>query len=454
MDALEICNKLRSEVSGVATSGIPLDVFPQKMQQMILDLARTENYSIEFTVTSLISAMAAAIGNSCYIRIKGNWITPPILYVMLVGKPGVGKTPPLNFAYKPLHDIDTEEHHKFKALKDEYASIVERNKGKKRTEWEALPPVPVLHKNIMNDFTPEILMHNHDANLRGVAVVVDEIMGLFNTINRYNNSSFIQQMLSAHNGLPIDVSRCNLDCPLRIDHPCIQIAGTIQTGIVHELYDMGFKKNGFLDRFLFSFPKDLKITPWIKDVDQDAAMVDRPFRVWKEIIDKSMALPFTEGTFNILNLSDEATDIFYDWRNEECERQNAITNESMIDTRFAKVPLNTARLALIFQLFRWACDESHKDYVDAESVNAAIRMSDYFEKSYKRMDNLVSTDAIDPVKKQWFASLDNKFVTAEAVNAGAELGICKRMVMYMLADLREKNVINKLQQGEYEKIQQ
>ena len=453
MDALEICNKLRSEASGVATSGIPLDVFPQKMQQMILDLARTENYSIEFTITSLISAMAAAIGNSCYIRIKGNWITPSILYVMLVGKPGVGKTPPLNFAYKPLHDIDTEEHHKFKALKDEYSAIVERNKGKKRTEWESLPPLPVLRKNIMNDFTPEILMRNHDANLRGVAVVVDEIMGLFNTINRYNNSAFVQQMLSAHNGLPIDVARCNLDCPLRIDHPCIQIAGTIQTGIVHELYDMGFKKNGFLDRFLFSFPENLKITPWIKNIEQDAALTDRPFRVWKEVIDKAMTLPFTEGVFNILNLSDEATDIFYDWRNEECERQNAIADERQIDTRFAKVPLNTARLALIFQLFRWACDESHKDFVDADSINAAIRMSGYFEKSYKRMDALVTTEAVDPVKKQWFDSLGNRFITAEAVKAGAELGICKRMVMYMLADLREKNVINKLQQGEYEKVQ-
>ena len=453
MDALEICNKLRSEVSGVASSGIPLDVFPQKMQQMILDLARTENYSIEFTATSLISAMAAAVGNSCYIRIKGNWITPPIIYLMLVGKPGVGKTPPLNFAYKPLHDIDTEEHHKFKALNDEYASVVERNKGKKRTEWESLPPVPVLHKNIMNDFTPEILMRNHDANLRGVAVVVDEIMGLFNTINRYNNSSFIQQMLSAHNGLPIDVSRCNLNCPLRIDHPCIQIAGTIQTGIVHELYDMGFKKNGFLDRFLFAFPKDLKITPWIKETKQDAAMIDRPHCVWKEIIDKAVSLPFAEGIFNVLDLSDEAIGIFYDWHNENIERQNAISDERLIDTRFAKVPLNTARLALIFQLFRWACGESHKDFVDAESVNAAIRMSDYFEISYKRMDTLVSTEATDPVKKQWFDSLDNKFITAEAVKSGAELGICKRMVMYMLADLKEKNIINKLQQGEYEKVQ-
>ena len=67
------------------------------------------------------------------------------------------------------------------------------------------------------------------------------------------------------------------------------------------------------------------------------------------------------------------------------------------------------------------------------------------------MDNLVSTEAIDPVKKQWFDSLGYKFITAEAVKSGAELGICKRMAMYMLADLKEKNIINKLQQGEYEK---
>ena len=163
-----------------------------------------------------------------------------------------------------MHDIDTEEHHKFKALKNEYAAIIEKHRAKNGRNGNIYLLYPVLHKNIMGDFTPEILMRNHDASLRGVAVVVDEIMGLFNTINRYNNSSFVQQMLSAHNGLPVDVSRCNLDCPLRIDYPCIQIVGTIQTGIVHELYDIGFKKNGILDRFLITYPKGLKIAPWVK----------------------------------------------------------------------------------------------------------------------------------------------------------------------------------------------
>ena len=166
-----------------------------------------------------------------------------------------------------------------------------------------------------------------------------------------------------------------------------------------------------------------------------------------------MALPFTEGIFNVLDFSDEAIDIFYDWQNEDIERQNAITDEKMIDSRAAKVPLNTARLALIFQLFRWACNESHKDFVDAESVNAAIRMSDYFEKSYKRMDDLVLTEATDPVKKQVLDSLGNKFVTAEAVKAGADFGFARRTVMYMLKDFCQRNFIIKDKQGNYEKVQ-
>lgn len=452
MDALEFSNKLRSELSGVAYSKIPLDAFPQKMQQMILDLARTENYSIEFTVTSLISAMAAAIGNSCYIRIKGNWITSPILYVMLVGKPGVGKTPPLNFAYKPLHDLDTEEYLKYKARKDEYASIVESNKGKKRTDWQPLPPVPVLHKTIMNDFTPEALMRNHDANRRGVAVVVDEIMGLFNTVNRYNNNPFIQQLLSAHSGQPIDVSRCNLDCPFRINNPCIQIAGTIQTGVVHELYDMGFKKNGLLDRFLFSFPQDMKIPPWQKEDGLDASVIDRPFRIWKGIIEKALSIEFVEEQPNILDFSNDAMRLFFDWRNEACEQINAITDERLIDTRFAKVPLNTARLALIFQIFRWACGESHKNFIDTESVNAAIRMSDYFENSYNRLGKTITDDAIEPVRRQWLDLMGSPFTTSDAVKAGEELGMSKRSVMYMLADFHANGILNRTRKGEYEKL--
>lgn len=77
----------------------------------------------------------------------------------------------------------------------------------------------------------------------------------------------------------------------------------------------------------------------------------------------------------------------------------------------------------------------------------------YFEKSYKRMDALVSTEATDPVKKQVLDSLGNKFITAEAVKAGADFGFARRTVMYMLKDFCQRNFIIKDKQGNYEKVQ-
>lgn len=67
--------------------------------------------------------MAAAIGNSYQINIRNEWKDSPSLYMMLIGRPGLGKTPPLNFLYKPISDLDdrldekySEELEKFELL--------------------------------------------------------------------------------------------------------------------------------------------------------------------------------------------------------------------------------------------------------------------------------------------------------------------------------------------------
>ena len=69
------------------------------------------------------------------------------------------------------------------------------------------------------------------------------------------------------------------------------------------------------------------------------------------------------------------------------------------------------------------------------------------------MDDLVLTEATDPVKKQGLDSLGNKFVTAEAVKAGADFGVARRTVMYMLKDFCQKNFIIKDKEGNYEKVE-
>lgn len=112
-DTIHLTNMLRSEVEGIPETGLPLDAFPDRIQEIILNLARYENFNVEYTASIILSAVATAIGNSCHIRIKGEWKTCPSLYMMLVGRQGLGKTQPLGFLYKPIREYDDRMYEKY-----------------------------------------------------------------------------------------------------------------------------------------------------------------------------------------------------------------------------------------------------------------------------------------------------------------------------------------------------
>ena len=76
---LELCNMIRMEAEHVSDTGFPLDVFPQAVQSVILDMARYENYKIEFIATAMLSAVSAALGGvplSCS-TMRRNTLLPP-----------------------------------------------------------------------------------------------------------------------------------------------------------------------------------------------------------------------------------------------------------------------------------------------------------------------------------------------------------------------------------------
>ena len=62
-DTIHLTNMLRSEVEGIPETGLPLDAFPDKIQEIILNLARYENFNVEYTASIVLSAVATAIGN-------------------------------------------------------------------------------------------------------------------------------------------------------------------------------------------------------------------------------------------------------------------------------------------------------------------------------------------------------------------------------------------------------
>ena len=103
---LGLCNRIRMEAKHTEDTSFPLDAFPQAVQSVILDMTKYENYMIEFIATSMLSAASSALGGTYRIRIISDWQSNGALYIILVGRPGLGKTPPLEAAYRPIRKHD------------------------------------------------------------------------------------------------------------------------------------------------------------------------------------------------------------------------------------------------------------------------------------------------------------------------------------------------------------
>ena len=457
MDSTNLCNALRMEFEGVFENKIPLNAFPSKIQDMILVLSRQENYSIEYTMASLLVAVSTAIGNAVNIRIRGGWISNPALYMILVGRPGMGKTPPLDFAFRPIRKHDAQAVKQFKLEMEQYNNLIESNKGKKENTTP-LPNKPILRRAIISDFTPEALMRALDDNQRGIVVYVDEIMGMFNAVNQYSRGQLIEQLLTAFSGKPLDISRCSMPVPIHIEYPFINIVGTMQTTRIHELIEKGYKENGLLDRIIFVYPSSKEIADWQLDKDSSFATFEKYSAMWESIIDKVVSLPFAENesggnTQNILDFSSEAKAYFTNWRNNAIRAVNQIQDDGLVDSRVIKAPMITARLALILQILRWACGEVHKDFVDIDSTKSAIALSEYFESCYADIQKYMLNESIEPQKKELLDCLSVTFTTSDAIQAGKEVGLSERSVMYSLVNLATNKIIKKVKRGEYEKLQ-
>jgi len=180
--------------------------------------------------------------------------------------------------------------------------------------------------------------------------------------------------------------------------------------------------------------------------------------MWESIIDKVISLPFVENeddknTQTVLDFSSEAKAYFTNWRNNAIRTINQIQDDGLVDSRVIKAPMITARLALVLQIFRWACGEVHKDFVDIDSTKSAIALSAYFESCYSDIQKYMLRESIEPQKKELLDCLPKQFTTSDAIQAGREVGLSERSVMYSLVSLATNKIIKKVKRGEYEKLQ-
>ena len=433
------------------TPSFPLEIFPKAIRDIIEALEEYENYNVDFTSGSFLTVFAAAMGNTWSVRFMTGWVSRPIIYMVLVGSPSCGKTPPLQQAVAPLLKLDGEYDMIYCKEMETYRRW-ERMSAKQR-EKHSLPEemkMPQRKCHVVVDSTVEALIGALRDNPRGVLIYKDEIDSLLSNFNRYNSSDE-GYFLSLFSGTPFKYSRKSNNEHIFLANPYCSIIGTTQPGRLGEQFGGKRMMNGFSSRFLKVYPEIDKMPSW-----NDTAMPDGVLEEWERIIRKVVTVtPSTdqEGKATSIELlfSQEAKLRVIQWKDEVNNKAYAETDSDAVRALCGKLETYLVRFCLVIQIMHCICGESGMDKIEPGTAELAIRLTEYFRNMESRIAPEIETGILDNRFTELLGNLRDSFTTAEAVREALQLGISESSVKRFLRD-GGRGFVKKKSHGCYRKI--
>lgn len=440
-----------SDSGKTAVISFPLEIFPKAIRDIIEALEEYENYNVDFTAASFLTVFAAAMGNTWSVRFMTGWISRPIIYMVLVGSPSCGKTPPLQQAVAPLLKLDGEYDMIYCKEMETYRQW-ERMSAKQR-EKHSLPEamkMPQRKCHVVVDSTVEALIGALRDNPRGVLIYKDEIDSLLSNFNRYNGSDE-GYFLSLFSGTPFKYSRKSSNEHIFLSNPYCSIIGSTQPGRLGEQFGGKRMMNGFSSRFLKVYPEIDKMPSW-----NDTAMPASVLEEWGRIIRKVVAAtPSTdqEGKATSIELlfSQESKLRIIQWKDEVNNKVYAETDSDAVRALCGKLETYLVRFCLVIQIMHCICGESGMDKIEPGTAELAIRLTEYFRNMESRIAPEIEPGILDNRFTELLGNLRDSFTTAEAVREALQLGISESSVKRFLRD-GGRGFVKKKSHGCYRKI--
>ena len=368
----------------------PMEIFPAQIQALIKDAEKTVGYNPNYLSAGILSVCATALGNSVTL-FNGSYSSQPILWLAIIGRQGIGKTHPLNFAKKPMEKKDKDSYTEFKGHLKAFES--QDKKGKK----------PVLKKSLLTDFTPEKLAETLQHNDKGVLIFKDELIGWINSFDQYNKGGDQQKYLEFFNGGTLTVDRVSKD-PIRVEKTNVNILGGLQPKKLKALASNGRNDDGFLSRILFVYPKNLKPNKFT-GLAIEQIHVDNYNRFILNLYDAPPAKIETRKN---------QIKIYQQWQHKKVEES---FNDDLETSIQAKLETYLWRLTLIIEMMHQCSENKFEDTISDASITKAIKLIEYFRiNALKVFDKMISTNPLEdqPLNKvDLFKSLPPEFKRKE-----------------------------------------
>lgn len=237
----------------------PLSLVPYALREYVEAAAESVGVDVAFVFLPILSALAAAIGNSRNLRVKKGFVQPPILWTTIVARSGSKKSPALSTASKFICDREREL-----LRQNETAGV---RFDKLHREWDAAPKkdrgeepkTPPRQTCLVDDLTLAVIAPILRDNPRGVLVVKDELAGLFGSFGQFSQSrggasADLSGWLSLFNGERLLLDRKTNRESHRIFNPRLSIAGCIPPSVLSGALTADFFHRGLPARILFAAP--------------------------------------------------------------------------------------------------------------------------------------------------------------------------------------------------------
>lgn len=349
------------------------DLLPEALRGWVADIADRMQCPPDFTAVGAVVALSSLIGARAVVSPKAHddWRVVPNLWGLIVGRPGVMKSPALSEVLKPLHRLESTEREQWKSAHEAWeldctvANMAAEDRAKQARGLATKDPIkarallapvdtpaePLARRYVVNDATVEKLGELLTVNQWGLLVYRDELHGLLCSMDRQGQEGargFYLTGYDGNQGHAVDrIGRGESYIP----RVCLAMLGGMQPGklqsYVREAVAGGAGDDGLLQRF------GLAVWP---DVNREFVYVDRrpdtpaKLAAWAVFDRLGHLQPASDNTPQEWSFTPEAQAAFEEWL---IPFENEIRGEELhpaLVSHLSKYRKLIPALALIFAL--------------------------------------------------------------------------------------------------------
>lgn len=360
---------------------MPLQAFGQAAAYLE-EIEEKSDLIVDYVASGLLALVAASIGKTFSLKVTRERFEPLIVWSIMLGAPGTGKTP----SAAPIKSAIFSKERELVEMFAEHALASQTDEA----DEEADAILVRAPRYMVQNATIEALSEIESVSPYGLLLEYDELSGLVENLSRYSAGNDLHYYLEAWQPGPYRTDRIARGATI-IDNHLFGIWGGMQPDVLRNLLSDDATDQGLLARFLIFNPRLRRPGALRAGMDHSTLLqASEKLAGWND--GKIDEIDRTE-----LHLSRDALNAFNQWRcTSYADRYGA---EGKRGSALAKMESQLLRIAGTLHMINWAfsAEADLELVVSAETMrNAILLVEDYF---VLQIELVYSLAGIDPVER-------------------------------------------------------